>query len=82
MDYSADIIFTDIQMPGMSGYDFAKEIRNKGQNIFIAGVTGYDSEDDRQKSSDSGINYIIKKPYTKESITKSLSEISELLGGA
>lgn len=82
INYSADIIFTDIQMPGMSGYDFAKEIRNKGQNIFIAGVTGYDSEDDRQKSSDSGINYIIKKPYTKESITKSLSEISELLGGA
>ncbi|MCH4278043.1 MAG: LytTR family DNA-binding domain-containing protein [Bacilli bacterium] len=38
-DYSSDVIFLDIKMPGISGMEVAKEIRKKDDKVIIVFIT-------------------------------------------
>jgi PAS domain S-box-containing protein len=62
--FQPEIIFLDIGMPGMSGYDVAKWLRAEpsARGIVIAAVTGYGQEADRQRSFDAGFDYHLTKP--------------------
>ena len=59
-----DIIFSDINMPIMQGYEFAMkvfEIRPDLQNSFFA-VSGDESRESYLKMKESGAHRFIKKP--------------------
>jgi CheY-like chemotaxis protein len=60
-----DLIFLDIDMPGMNGYDLCKQIRLQPQHaktpvVFVTGLTDFAS---RAKSTISGGNDLIGKPF-------------------
>ena len=60
-----DLIFLDIDMPGMNGYDLCKQIRAQPQHaktpvVFVTGLTDFAS---RAKSTISGGNDLIGKPF-------------------
>lgn len=60
-----DLIFLDIDMPGMSGFDLCKQIRALPQHaktpvIFVTGLTDFAS---RAQSTISGGNDLIGKPF-------------------
>ena len=60
-----DLIFLDIDMPGMNGYDLCKHIRLQPQHaktpvVFVTGLTDFAS---RAKSTISGGNDLIGKPF-------------------
>ena len=60
-----DLIFLDIDMPGMNGYDLCKQIRQQPQHaktpvVFVTGLTDFAS---RAKSTISGGNDLIAKPF-------------------
>lgn len=59
-----EIIFSDIAMPGMSGYEFAQQIRAvpDWKNIVLVALTGYSQEEDRQHALDSGFDLHLTKP--------------------
>lgn len=67
-----DILFIDIELPGMNGVELAKKIRSKNQNVVIVFVTtmrkyvikGYEVD---------AINYILK-PYDYGSISYTLDK--------
>ena len=63
-DFKPEIILLDIGMPGLSGYDVARELRSESRNndVVIAAITGYGQESDRQRSLDAGFDYHIIKP--------------------
>lgn len=65
-----DIIFLDIGLPGLSGYEVAREIRNRpnGDEIFIVALTGYGTLEDRRKSADAGFNVHLVKPIGLEDL--------------
>ena len=59
------LIFLDIDMPGMNGYDLCKQIRLQPQHaktpvVFVTGLTDFAS---RAKSTISGGNDLIGKPF-------------------
>ena len=62
-----DIVFMDIQMPILDGYETTIEIRKKQINIPIIALTANAMEGERQKCLASGMNDFISKPviYTK-----------------
>jgi PAS domain S-box-containing protein len=68
------IIFLDIGLPGMSGYEVAHKIREMpaGKQPVIAAVTGWGTDEDKRKSAEAGCNVHLTKPID-------LSEAERLL---
>jgi two-component system CheB/CheR fusion protein len=75
-DYRPDAVLLDIGLPGMSGYDVAREVRVRpelGQPILIA-LTGFGSEEDRRQSRESGFNAHLVKPVELTTLQALLAE--------
>jgi PAS domain S-box-containing protein len=63
-EFDPDIILLDIGLPGMSGYDVARQLRADprfGRTLLIA-ITGWGSFEDRRRSSDAGFDEHLTKP--------------------
>lgn len=75
-----DLILMDIQMPVMDGYQASKAIRQLEDpmlaNIPIIALSANAFEEDRRKSSESGINIHIAKPID---IQELLTEITKIV---
>ena len=63
-----DVVFLDISMPGMSGYEVANHLRSEISDIILVALTGYGQEEDRRKAFDAGFNYHLVKPTSMESL--------------
>ncbi|WP_420600911.1 response regulator [Flagellimonas sp.] len=72
-----DLIFTDINMPGISGYDLAKQIRDKGIDIPIFGLTGLVNDEVQALSKKSGIDGVYEKPPVENLLKHLISQIYE-----
>jgi len=59
-----DVIFSDISMPGMTGYDLARKIRSLPNisDIYMVAMSGYGQLSDRRESKESGFNEHMVKP--------------------
>lgn len=58
-----NLIFMDVKMPEMDGYECVKEIRTFNQEIPIIAVTAYAFSYDFQHTMEVGCNDYISKPY-------------------
>jgi CheY-like chemotaxis protein len=61
-----DIIFMDINMPGMNGYAATQEIRKFNKEIIIIAQSAYAFDDEIKKAIDAGCNDYIIKPLNSE----------------
>ncbi len=59
-----DIIFMDLHMPGIDGYETAKRIRELDKNTVIIALTANAMPQDSEKINRSGMNDIIIKPVS------------------
>jgi CheY-like chemotaxis protein len=58
--HDVDVLFTDISLPGMSGIDLARRVRESGRPVRIIFSTGYDKE----ALDHSGLHAtVLRKPY-------------------
>jgi CheY-like chemotaxis protein len=62
--HQPSVVFLDIGMPGMSGYDTAGRMRALpgGAQRTLVALTGWGSEDDRAKSLSAGFDVHLTKP--------------------
>lgn len=69
-----DIVFMDIQMPLMNGFEAAKSIRNLnlGKNTPIIAVTAGNEKEEKIKCIEAGMNDYISKPIKKGIIEKTI----------
>jgi CheY-like chemotaxis protein len=65
-----DIVFMDIQMPEMNGYDAAKSIRNieKVKRVPIIALTAAAIKDERDRCISAGMNDYVSKPFVRDTI--------------
>ncbi len=61
-----DIIISDIMMPGIDGYEFAKTVRELNQEIPILFVTARDDFESKRKGFRAGIDDYMVKPVDLE----------------
>ena len=73
-----DGVFTDVGMPGMSGWELAQAIRAQRQNVPIAVVTGWGEAVGSTKQKEAGVDWVITKPFTAERIAEVAEEIRRL----
>jgi signal transduction histidine kinase len=72
--FRPEIIFLDVGLPGESGYDVARTIRNylDPQPVLVA-LTGFGQEDDKRRAYDAGFDYHLTKPVSIAELEKILS---------
>ena len=73
-----DLVFTDLGMPKISGWEVSKTIKEINPKIPIAMITGWGMEVNREKMSESGIDLIISKPFDFDQVIQLVSEAMEL----
>ena len=68
--FCPDIVFLDLGMPEMSGYDVAMALRRLPalQHVYIAAVTGWNDASTRARVISSGFDLHLTKPAAVESI--------------
>lgn len=60
-----DLILMDINMPGMSGYEATRQIREFNKEVVIIAQTAYALNGDREQSIEAGCNDYISKPINR-----------------
>lgn len=64
LDFKPDVVFLDIGMPHLNGFDLARAMREQPslQNIYFVALSGWGTEEDRAKSHCAGIDAHLTKP--------------------
>ena len=70
-----DIVLTDLAMPGMSGLDVARRIRQINPRIPIVLVTGWEANLSRIELEASGITEVLYKPFRIEQLTEIIQSL-------
>jgi len=75
-----DVIFMDLEMPGMDGYEATRRIREMitDHSPFIVALTAHAMPEHRQRSLEAGMNAYLSKPVKKENLASVLK--TALLG--
>jgi len=65
-----DVVFLDIGLPGMDGYEVAREIRRApgGDRVRLYALTGYGQAEDRRRSLEAGFDGHLVKPVALEAL--------------
>lgn len=59
----ADIVITDLRMPGMNGFELLSELRQIDVDIPVLVMTGYSSVENAVEAMKNGASDFIKKPF-------------------
>ncbi len=75
-----DIIFLDVMMPKMNGFEVCNVIKNDltMKGIYVIMLTAKGQEIDKQKAKTAGADFYITKPFNIFEIKKKVSEILEV----
>jgi chemosensory pili system protein ChpA (sensor histidine kinase/response regulator) len=67
-----DLVFTDLEMPRMNGYDLLKELRQNPRHaqLPLLVVTSRSSEKHREEARRLGANGYLSKPYTQADLAR------------
>jgi CheY-like chemotaxis protein len=74
-----DVVLTDINMPGMNGYELVMRIRRhptlSNPSVPVIALTGTASEEDIARFREVGMNDYMVKPFTPKDLLRKLSDI-------
>ncbi len=72
-----DVIFLDVGMPEVDGYEVAHRIRRQpwGQTILLVAVTGWGQEKDKEEALNAGFDVHLTKPADPEEIHRILVDL-------
>ena len=81
-EFQPEIVFLDIGMPGMNGYEVARAFRQMqaGASAVLVALTGWGAEDDRARSREAGFNYHLTKPAALTEIDRLLATMAASAG--
>ena len=77
--HNPDVVMMDIRMPGMTGIDVVKGIRQNGYKGKIIIVSGYSDFKYAQAAIRYGVEYYLTKPIDEQELSETVQEIRQLL---
>ncbi len=74
--YGPELVFLDIGLPGMNGYEVAQQFRADPalRHTVLVALTGWGSDEDKQRSKDAGVDYHLTKPVDVDKVTQVLAQ--------
>ena len=69
-EFHPELVLLDIGMPGMSGYEVARNLRRlpEFEATRLIAITGWGQDEDRRKSSEAGFDRHMVKPIEPEAL--------------
>jgi PAS domain S-box-containing protein len=80
-EFVPDLAFLDIGLPGMSGYELARAIRQQRplQHVVLIALTGWGAHGDQQQSHEAGFDQHLTKPVSLEALEQALGAAARAL---
>jgi signal transduction histidine kinase/CheY-like chemotaxis protein len=73
-----DGVFTDVGMPGMSGWELAREIRQINPRVPIAVITGWGEAVGSHEQKAAGVDWVVAKPFTADRVAELVRDIQRV----
>jgi excisionase family DNA binding protein len=70
-----DLIFLDLVLPGLSGVDVLRAIKERNQRTLVAVITGYGDDPIAMEAMSLGPLFFIRKPFKMSDITEVLDAV-------
>ena len=73
-EFQPEVVFMDIGLPGMSGYDVARRLRTQpgSAKLLLVAVSGCGEEEDRRSAHEAGFDEYIVKPFSAAEVLQGL----------
>lgn len=82
-DLKPDVLFCDIGLPGMNGYEVIREIREDAnlRGLYAVALTGYAGSLDMKEALGSGFNLHVAKPVDMATLERILDQVKTMNKG-
>jgi CheY-like chemotaxis protein len=69
-----DVVFLDIGLPGMDGYEVCRQLRSQPHSprLRVVALTGFGQSDDRRRAHEAGFDEFLVKPAGPEELIQAL----------
>jgi two-component system, NarL family, capsular synthesis sensor histidine kinase RcsC len=71
-----DILLTDLNMPGMSGYELARAARARRTDLLVFAVTAHVTTEERTRASAVGMARVLTKPLSLATLHEALAVVA------
>jgi signal transduction histidine kinase/CheY-like chemotaxis protein len=71
-----DAVFTDIGMPGMSGWELSRAIRERDPLLPLAVITGWGDAVGSDEQKAARVDWVVTKPFSMQRVTEIIQEIA------
>ena len=69
-------VLMDVGLPGMSGWELARAVRERDERIPLAIITGWGEAVGSSAQRAAGVDWVVAKPFTVEQITRSRGSLT------
>ncbi|HYE16163.1 MAG TPA: response regulator, partial [Pyrinomonadaceae bacterium] len=76
-----DAVFTDIGMPGMSGWEFAEAVRRLDGAVPLAVITGWGEAVGSERQREAQVDWVVTKPFNATDIVGLAANVAGRLRG-
>ncbi|WP_437961819.1 GAF domain-containing protein [Sorangium sp. So ce119] len=78
-ELGADVVFLDIGLPGMSGYEVARRLRAEPgfAGLVLVALTGWGTEDDRRQAREAGFDHHLTKPVDAAELRRLVASVAQ-----
>jgi PAS domain S-box-containing protein len=75
--FDAEVVFLDLGMPDVDGFEVARRIRAmpRGRDVLLVALTGWGQADDRRRTADAGFDEHLTKPVDSERLAAVLASV-------
>ncbi|HEX9628998.1 MAG TPA: ATP-binding protein, partial [Pyrinomonadaceae bacterium] len=73
-----DAVFTDVGMPGMSGWEVVRAIRESSAELPVAVITGWGEAVSDDEREDARVDWVVTKPFTMAHIGMIANEVTRM----
>lgn len=75
--FRPNVIFLDLRLPGIDGFEVCKRIKNDpaSSHIYIIAMTGYYEGEVAQRIVELGAEMLLQKPFTPDDLRRALAKV-------
>lgn len=79
LDYQPQVVLLDIGLPGLNGFEVAKQLRQQPSldKVVLVAMTGYGERAARQRSQETGFDFHLVKPADFDKLQEILASVSD-----